>query len=60
VPLIRWTSLATTATGDDDAIDQTITVLPNIGRATAAESIVISMTVDAAASATVKSAGDSR
>ena len=57
VVLIQWTSLATTATGDDNAIDQTITALPNIGRATSTESIVIS-TVHAAVGATIKSAGD--
>ena len=50
--------MATSATGDDNAIDQTITILPNIGRATAAESIVKSVAIYAAAGAAIKSARD--
>jgi hypothetical protein len=50
--------MTTSASGDDNAVDQTITILANIGRATAAESIVKSVTIHAAVSATVKSVRD--
>lgn len=52
------TALAPTATSDDDAIDQVITALPNIGRAATTESIFKSVAVHAAVGATIKSAGD--
>lgn len=52
----RRTAFATSPAGDDNAIGQAITVFPNIGSTAAAESIVNSLTVHAAAGTTVKPA----